>query len=52
MKAVPRLFGHWMALRSLRSQLMTIAIVLCLAAMAVTVPLSLSSSPTTRDIRD
>lgn len=43
MKAVPRLFGHWMALRSLRSQLMTIAIALCLAAMAVTVPLSLSS---------
>lgn len=43
MKALYRRFGHWVALRSLRTQLMTIAIVLCLAAMAITVPLSLSS---------
>ncbi len=43
MKTVPRLFAHWVAMRSLRTQLMAIAIVLCLAAMAVTVPLSLAS---------
>lgn len=43
MNALPGRFGHWVALRSLRTQLMAIAIVLCLAAMAITVPLSLSS---------
>jgi len=43
MKSMPELFRHWVAMRSLRTQLMTIAIGLCLTAMAITVPLSLSS---------
>jgi PAS domain S-box-containing protein len=43
MLPLPRKLRQWLALRSLRTQLMLIAVGLCLAAMIITVPLSLAS---------
>jgi PAS domain S-box-containing protein len=43
METLPRLFRQWLALRSLRTQLLMIAIGLSLAAMLIIVPLSLGA---------